>query len=48
MTLTLPDMATPAQPPTDGVREFLAFTALAVAVYFAGVLALAALYTTVP
>jgi hypothetical protein len=43
MILTLPDMATPAQPPTDGVREFLAFTAMTVALYLFGVIAIAAL-----
>lgn len=48
MTLSPPDMATPAQPPTDGVRELLAFAALAVAAYVFGACALAGLHFMVP
>lgn len=43
MTLTLPDLATPAQPPTGGVPELLAFIALSGALYLFGAGALAAL-----
>jgi hypothetical protein len=35
MTLSLPDMSTPAQPPPDGLRALLAFAALTVGVYLA-------------
>lgn len=44
MTLTLPDKVTPAQPPTDGVREFLWYTAVWAALSVAGSLALTALF----
>lgn len=44
MTLTPPDMATPAQPPTDGVRELLAFAALTVGAYLLGACALAGVH----
>lgn len=43
MTLTLLDKVTPGQPPTDGVRELLAFVAVTAVVYLCGVLALAVL-----
>lgn len=41
MTLTLPDQATPAQPPAGGPRELLAFVAVTAAAYLCGALALA-------
>lgn len=48
MNLTLPDMATPAQPPTDGVRALLAFAALTAAAYVFGALALVAVAGVAP
>lgn len=44
MTLSPPDLATPAQPPTDGVRELLAFAALTVATYLVGALVLVTIF----
>lgn len=38
MTLTLSDTVSPAQPPTDGVRELLAFVAVTAAAYVCGAL----------
>lgn len=47
MTHSPPDMTGPAQPPTDGVRELLAFVAVTVAAYVTGVVAVAALFRLV-
>jgi hypothetical protein len=46
-TLTLPDMVSPAQPPDNGVKEFLAFVGVTVVAYVFGVLVLATIFRVV-
>lgn len=41
MTLTLPDKVSPAQPPTDGLRELLQYAALTGGAMALGILLLA-------
>lgn len=49
MTLTPPDLVSPAQPPTNGgVRELLGYAALTAAAYVLGVLVLALVFRLGP